>query len=767
MLKLNPFLIGLGIFFWAGVALAQDGELNQLENDSVGEVPEVEVAETSEPARLGRAIDEVVVTAQKREESQQDVPIAITAFSGEAMEAAGITHSYDLATTIPNLVYNGAGAYSYVYLRGVGTDLTSPFADSSVATYIDGVYYPFLHALAQSFGNIERIEVLKGPQGTLFGRNSTGGAFNIVTKTPGDEFDAGATVSYGNYKHLRAKGHVAVPITDWLSLGLAGFYDRRESYYEQVTPGNPTYEDNFDRGIRGKVAITPTDDLDVLLTGYWMLHSGAASQLWVAHEVKPAGAALGVTPTKGDYKSENDYPGFNKMWMWGAMADISYEMNWATIKSISSYQDVYTTGATDFDGSGADVVGFTAYQPAKTFTQEFQLISNGPDWLDWIVGAYYLWGERAFDPVEFGVAPQTVLDPLNDLLGEVGGLLGIGDTLGIPDLTTLPLTSRVETNAWAVFGQATWHINEWANLTGGLRYSYEERALKELRISLSEETPLIQGDLINNPPDSREWDDLSPKVALDVHLDDDIMIYASYSKGFKSGTWNPITVVEEPNAIEPELLTAYEIGLKSDWFSGLLRANLAAFYYDYQDIHVQTIALTSGGAIRLENAGKATIQGAEADITVTPFDGAFVSVALGYLDGQYDEFFGSGWDEETGLPFQGDFSGNRTVRTPEFTVNVQMAYAFLVFGNPLEISGNYYRNSGYYTDGQNTAWVDPYDVWGGRITYDVEEYGARLSLFGKNLTDTKYPVTFQHNDFALVKSLVAPRTYGVRLEWTL
>eukprot|EP00456_Euglypha_rotunda_P053149 TRINITY_DN4286_c0_g1_i4.p1 TRINITY_DN4286_c0_g1~~TRINITY_DN4286_c0_g1_i4.p1 ORF type:complete len:322 (-),score=78.08 TRINITY_DN4286_c0_g1_i4:11-949(-) len=243
--------------------------------------------EAAQSAPRNRFIEEVVVTAQKREENLQDVPISVQAFSAEALDARGISDPVALATITPGMTYSQTASYSIIYIRGIGTDAFIPSADMSIATYIDGVYFPFSHGLAQNFGAVERGDVLKGPQGTLFGRNSTGGAINVVTKKPGRDFEASFQSSYGNYNDFQERGYVNVPIGDTLAVSVSGLYNHSEFYYD-LTPSSPhqPLPPEISKGGRVRANWAPNEYFDITLSGLLLEQTGTSNMLKIGRAVQ-------------------------------------------------------------------------------------------------------------------------------------------------------------------------------------------------------------------------------------------------------------------------------------------------------------------------------------------------------------------------------------------------------------------------------------------------------------------------------------------------
>jgi iron complex outermembrane receptor protein len=342
------------------------------------------------------------------------------------------------------------------------------------------------------------------------------------------------------------------------------------------------------------------------------------------------------------------------------------------------------------------------------------------------------------------------------------------------------LTAWVNTVAYAAFAQGTLNLTDRLGLTIGGRYQDEERGLRNAKTALlnadSSDTPLLK--FRNRDQNTTQF---SPKVTLDYHFADDSLVFASFQKGFKSGTFNIVSIYTTPTEVEPEKLTNYEIGIKGVAGNGSFRYSAGVFQNDIDNLQVLIISLTSGGAVTIENAGEARIRGVDFDLLWQPLPEALPGLVLtgagAYLDGEYLKYDnGSGFDPATGLYFGTgsllllpgrDFAGNKTVRTPEYTFNFGPTFTFDVPGGNVELGGSVYYNSGYYFSAQNKDGVDQpkYYLYNARISYLHEASGLRLSVFGKNLADKFYWYNKFETDFNTIGTAAPPRTFGVRLDY--
>jgi len=807
--KLVPVAVAAGLLCW-GVSYAQSGDGGDIDtllfgqeaegnesekasglsdNDQPETIPVTEESdfgdayEAPKPVRRkSRFIEEIVVTAQKREENLQDVPISVSAFSAEALEAKGINDPRDLQLVTPGLSYTSLANYSIIYLRGIGTDAFIPSADGSVATYIDGIYFPFAVGLAQSFGALERVEVLKGPQGTLFGRNSTGGALNITTKKPSfDEFLGSAEVGYARFNDLKTRAYVNVPLGDDFAFSVSGLYNKSDNYYKSLNNELPS---EISRGGRVKLRWAPGDNLDLTLAALKIQSSGAGTSLAAQIAPKPLVRVLGQQAPP-PYETDADYAASNDTNTEVIYGDGTWNLPWFDMRLLLANQEIHALEGLDFDATALPLVSFehpNAFSEIQT--AELQLISNsdswGSDWLTYIGGLYYIRSDAGYDPVDLFVAVEDISS-----VPVVGPVLGpILDPLlgGILD-PLLPVSVRIRgilhTNSSAAFFQTTSKFTDWLSLTVGGRYQTETRELTKATVALYE----FDQPIISYAPRSKDTSNFSPKVSIDVRPTDGILTYLSYTKGFKSGTYNIITIYTQPGYVKPEEVSTTELGAKMEFFDGSLRLNGAIFQNDIKNVQVQVISLVSGGAVAFENAGKARIRGAEFDLTWQPFTeslpGLVVSSSATYLDGTYTDFpNGSGYDLTTGLFFGEnsllgplapgrDFAGNRIVQTPKFTGTFGLGYTFETKSGPLEVSADIYHNDGFYYTAQNSpnSEQSDYSVVNAHVSYLYEPWNVRLTVFGTNLTDTEYYYYNFETDFGTSALLHPPRAYGLRLKW--
>ena len=778
-----------------GVARAEDefsppapvsNEATAVEATSAEATQAEEAAAAPRAPAASRFIEEVVITAQKREENLQTVPISVQAFSADRLDAVGISNVKDLPLLTPGLTVTETSGFSLVYIRGVGSD-TFLMGDPNVATYIDGVYLPFAAGAAQELSGLERIEVLKGPQGTLFGRGANGGAINILTKDPSFSPELSTELSYDSFNTVGTKVYGNLPFGDTVALNLSALYRTGDHYYnEDSRAGGLPLPKISAQAARVKMLWRPTDDIDVILSVLRSLNEGTSSGLQGNSEPSLLAQVLGVRPQTG-YTVINDSPAFIHSNNLIYSATARWETDWFDVKAMGSQQDGELALFIDFDGAPQPIANFGTKTGGDNdvTTAEFQIISNdnswGSDWLKFNGGFYYVDWYSALDPVflalggidlSTGVENATISLPpgfVEALDALLQPLLGIGVPSG-----QVRLVGATSLESKAVYAQTTVSFTDWLSLTLGGRYQEEVRKLVESSSGLGD-TNLEPVIFIQRYRDRQKTTtSFKPKVSIEgkPFSDDSLLVYLSYQQAIKGPQYNVINIYDPPELVKAETMDAYELGVKSRLF-GYATLNASVFYYDITNLQVQFVSLLKGGAVTQENAGGARIKGAEFDLLAPLFpdsiDGLTLVLNGTYLDGKYSEYeSGSGFDPVTGLlTNNNDFTGNRITRTPEFSGTMGLSKATTVTGGSLEVSADLYYTTSFYYLAQNQPQdkEDAYAVVNARVSYLYEPWNLRTTLFGRNLTDTQYNYGRFHVDFGTADYLAPPMSYGIQLGW--
>ncbi len=562
----------------------------------------------------------------------QKVPIAVNAVTGSDLAVRGLSDSTSLSATVPNLDITQNGTVLTLYLRGVGTNASDPNDESSVAFYVDGVYIASPLANIFDFNNVDRVEVLMGPQGTLFGRNATGGVIQVITRDPSQTPHGQASVTYGNYNTVGATFYGTAGILPNLSADIAGVYRQNiDGYGYDINLHEPIMRRD-DLALRSKLLWTPTPSTQVRLSADYERVRSDGSDYQLAPGVI---GADGVTSYPGPYRTNTNERNLANNDNWGVSLRIDQDLGFARFVSISSYQHIRGLYDLDEDSTPAPVVNSFIHQLARDFSQEIQLLSPSGSKLQWVVGGYFFDATYAYDPIT--------------IAGFAAGPAGSEDIYG---------TQR--THSYSVYGQATYEILPKTSLTLGLRYTDEDQ---------EDHASVVVGDtVVFAPADQRQsFSKLTWRFALNYQFTDSVMAYFSQNRGIKSGGYNLLG--PGVPGYKPEVLDAYEVGLKSEFFEHKLRFNLATFYYNYQDIQVQSI---QAGAINTVNAASAEVYGVDGDFAAVPLPNLTLRGAVGYTYGFYINFQNATFTPPSpldGPQVPGDAGGHRIINTPRWTAS--------------------------------------------------------------------------------------------------
>jgi iron complex outermembrane recepter protein len=691
------------------------------------------------PALAQSEIETVTVTAQRREESAQKVPISIDVLSPLKIASSGIESTLDLPQLASSLItINGANASSFQtpFIRGVGSSSTSLGIDASVATYVDGVYQPFKSANILDLDDIDRIEILKGPQGTLFGRNATGGAINITTKQPTDTFAANAEFSYGSYGETVERAYVNGQIANDLD-GNIGVVARQGGDFLFNAFNGDHFGGDESITVNGKLRWTPTQQLEItagLIFNSRDQSTEVGDVTMVAGSL-PVGVILGGTASYKDYVGDLNFtPKSTDNTLQGSL-HVKYSLGDVDLVSISSYQFSRSRELLDYDGTSANVFSFDDHDRGETATQELQLLSNGNGPFQWILGGYFISDQQGYVPLsELFVAPAPVNVNMSN-----------------------------HTTGAAVFGQGTYDLGEGTHVTAGLRYSEERHVLT------GDET--LGGVVIAGPVDlGKTFAKPTWRLAVDHSFNDDLMTYVSYNRGFKSGAFSTSNVDQNQKAVDAEVLDAYEAGFKSMWDDHRVMLNASAYYYRYTNIQVQIIdPVNCGGAACLQAAGAAYLYGLDAELTVIPTDGLQLHAGLGLEQSKYTTYnkasgFSYVMTPQGGVGVATTFAtaaGQQVLFAPDITLNLGADYTWSFHDTSnLQFSANYSFSSKYKEVIGDGNFMKPYGVANGSITWNAPNDKFFLRLWGRNLTD-QHDVGNLLSTLYYEKQLLEPATVGV------
>ena len=681
-------------------------------------------------------VGDIIVTAQRRSERLQDVPIAITAVSAERLSNTGAAGASDLAILTPSLNVPVTQGYFQPRIRGVGTLAFGPGIENPIATYIDGVYLAAANSSLLNFSDVQRVEVLKGPQGTLFGRNATGGLIQIVTRDPKEGLYGSADVTYGNYEQIGVNAMLSGG-SDQVRGSVAGFYKYQgEGYGTNLATGRTTNRPLRNYGVRGKLLFTPGDTTKITLAGDYAFSEGSYPDL-----SGPQGLpGLFGSPLPGSvYNTNSDYQASHRASGGGGSLHVEQELGDLKLVSITAYRESRTDYRIDYDGSPNPFLKITNTQKDSQFSQELQLASGSGSPISWIVGAYFFDFKGSMDPskVEFA-----------------------GPTVGTPPVTQTQITGDQKGTSWAGFGQVTVPLGDRTKLTGGIRYTTEKRTIDSV------EEVTIQGaaaPVQTVGADESRFNKVTFRAAIDHKLADDVLVYASFNRGFKSGGFNLLT----PNdpGYEPETLDAYETGVKVEAFDRKLRINTAFFYYDYTNI--QLPFFTDTGLVGIANGPSAKLYGADVDFEFVPMPQLHIFGGASYIHNRFgsypDAVANIAQADGTILTTTEDATGNSLPFTSKFSGNIGLEYRIDVGNGDLAFNVNYYYNDGYALEVDNRNKQDAYELVSGSIGWTSQDERLSLKVWGKNLTNSIVYNQFSSGSTGYGASYQPPRTYGVTL----
>lgn len=721
--------------------------------------------QSSSEERTG--LDDIIVTAQFRAQDLQDVPIAIEAVGQQALAASGVRTTDDLqiATTGVN-IQRQTGA-SLIFIRGIGTAGGQAAQEGAIATFIDGVYQPSPSSVTGSLANIERVEVLKGPQGTLYGRNATGGAVNIITLTPSFTPTGMIEFGYGNLDTIEARTYISSGITKTIAADIAVYYNNQmKGFGRNLFTGTEVFEGE-DFAARSKILFELGEDTKLTLGADYNTFKGS---LGIPQRVAPGAVLIdgiglnsslpGVTPFPGGfYDTYTELDQYLDVKGYGFSATLAHDFGGVSLTSISAYRNLRIFSSADSDGTSIEVTSAFLTEKNRQFTQELRLQGDaGP--VNWLVGGFFLDSKAGYDTFDvFGLGIRQAF----------GGAPTSPDRL-------LILGNLQKTTSYAAFGQLTWALGETTNITGGLRYTYDKRSINPDAFlgftadrSILIPVPVALGAV---PPGGDTSDFFAQKdsfkkvtwrLAIDHEVTPDVLVYASYNRGFKSGIFN--TTSFGAPAVKPEVLDAYEVGFKSKILDNRLRLNGAAYYYDYSNIQLSQLI---GSAQLLLNAAVAEIYGAELSFEAAVTDQLSLRGGVAYTHGRYKEFQNAPFFTQAPGPgfgsivTAGDASGNETVYTPPWQVNLSADYRIPVGDGELSANVSYLYVDRFYFTADNRSPQPSYDLVNAQLKYDFGD-GLSARVWGRNIFNTHYFASRYNAPAGETVVAAAGRTYGVSI----
>lgn len=681
--------------------------------------------------------EEIIVQAQRRQESAQSVPISLQSFSADTLQRVGVRNTEDLTNAVGGLMVQPSAGRPALFVRGVGNN--SSHTTPSVLTFVDGIYYPFGGSI--DFANVASVDVLKGPQGTLFGRNATGGVIQIATRAPSDTFSAQGELGYGNYETVDASGYVTGPVGNGVAIDAAfRFRHQSDGFGTNVNNGEDVFFTNR-FGLRSRIranlgeVVTLTVGGDYARTrgsagtnvspafGYGVLFVGGALRSRGPGQYWPGNYDINAGPVQPGYRSHE----------WGVNGTLEAALDGVTLRSITSFRQNGEHIFIDFDGTPANALLFTLNRtPRRVFTQELQAVSSGSGPFQWVVGAFYYFNHSR--SADFQLATMNARATDRDRSG-------------------------------AIYAQGTYQITPTTRLTLGGRYTIEKRRIEGLVLLNGVEAAGRTGS------DSLTFNEFTWRVALDQYVTPNVMVYASASRGFNAGFFSSGSFAGFANRTQnppvlPEYLNAYEVGFKSDLFDRHLRVNMSVFRYDYSNLQQQ---IYDQGVVKTINAASARIQGLEFEIVARPVSGLTLSLTGTYLDPEYTSYpQAPNYVRQANGSITAigniDAAGNSIVNAPELSYTATASYVLPTSIGRFTTTANLYYRGDTFADPTNRYPLTNPHVLNLSERWDLPNGNLYFSIWAKNLTNAHYDYAVNIlTPAGLVGNPAPPRTYGATI----
>ncbi len=690
-------------------------------------------------------IEQILVTAQRRQESEKDVPISLVVVTPDALARAGVSTTNELSKLVPSLNFSIKGSYPQPVLRGVSTQGLGIGLDPAVPIYLDGVYMVQPSSTVFDLADISSIQVLKGPQGTLYGRNATGGAILVTTRDPAFEPAANLSASYGSLDEVRLSGFATGALSEKLAVSVSGIYRRRDGYAFNIFTNerNPGLE-NY--ALRAKLRFRPTDKLEFQLSGYHIRVDDVT--VFAAQSVLGLNSLSRLVDPSGPV-SERPFETSNNLMEQallnttnGATLTGSLETSVGEFRSLTSYQHSTAKIVDDVDAGPATVLHFFLEDNRSESVSE----------------------EITFTSRDFG--------PFNFI---VGGLYFHDDSMVPFNLNdALFINGFVETEALAAYAEANLNVTDRLMVSGGARYSHENRQYDGFF------RPAPNQPLLHLVDDAKEsWSDVTPRFSIRYALTNEVNVYGTYSRGFKSGAFSATGL--SPAPVDPEKIRAFEVGVKGVFPWG--RFNLAVFDYRMKNLQVSQLIQQPGGATSSQIANAASAESWGIDGTGSVDVGEYFTLTAGgaYVDGEYTDWQNAAVNlpipaancAAAGAPFPcGNFgasidaTGNPLLRSPTFTANATLEFHTPLAGGWLTASTTYYHTSGFAWEPANRIREDSYDTLAARISWVAPDDQWEVSVYGNNLTDEVYAFSEVDSVAGDTVSYAQPRSFGASVSFS-
>lgn len=713
------------------------------------------------------SVGDIIVTARRTAESAQRTPLALTAFSGEALERTGAQQVTDLQGAVPNLnIVQGRGSSNAtnIYIRGVGQPDALQTFDPAVGVYVDDVYYSRIRGTQFDLLDLERVEVLRGPQGTLYGKNTIGGALKLVSRRPDDQFRARASVSAGDYDLIDVQGAVSGPVAEGLALGLSALHSQRGGYVTDPVTG-AEYNDKNTSAVRAALAWDPHAAVRVDLTADYSKDDAGLTvgQAQNSLTFLAGGVALPIAspPPTFDFRTRTTpgLPNETRLESWGTSARVAVDIaEGLTLRSITAYRELHTDDYIDFDATQLEIADALVAVDQSQFSQELQLAYDNGGRLTAVGGLYYLREDVSSHQESYN----------DDLLGPA--FLNSGFLRTIDD--------DLETTSKAMYANVSYALTDALRVSAGVRQTEEKKDYDRTTSTFYSLLPAFNATYVFQPGLGR-YDDTSLMLSADYQVTPDAMVYARYAQGFKSGGFNGrANSAAESTEYQPERADTIELGAKTTWLDNRLRLNGALFHTRYEDFQARVSGLDAdpvtglpAPVLSILNAGELEIRGAELEAVLAATPNFTLDAQVGYLDAEYKEFA-----DDRFTSFGGSRAFQDPAFSPKWTARYGAQYVFDLPGGDVTLGAAAKFRSRMALAVDNTAvnsaaplegmYQDSYWLYDARVVWNDAADRYSIGLYGQNLSDEVYKTDAQ--EFSSIGNIRtayygAPRTWMVKL----
>ena len=709
-------------------------------------------------------LEEVIVTAQKRQTNLQKTAMSVSALSGDELSNRQITDISGVVLAMPNMNFGQTTGNARIAVRGIGFDNISVGNEGRVAFHVDGVYVSRPAAALGNMFDLERVEVVRGPQGILYGRNATAGAVSLITRAPGEELSGYLSGSVGNYNAFSFEGAAGGAVSDIVSARVAFNVVERDGYGDNITNGREV-DDQSSQNFRGVFNMDFSESFNVTVRGDYMNQDDSAygfryigrgslpdaSVGWPG--AAPAGLRVGGVVAEDRRDSARDIGPENDREFGGVSVEANLTVGNIDFVSISSYRRSDWTIITDLDGTSSPLTVYDQFEESDQYSEEFRA-SQDTSWGGWMAGVYYF-HEKIFGgsrvPLDRLAVPPLMAPTFSGLQQGVS------------------LVGKIDTTAWALFGSLDFDVTEVLTLRLGVRYSDEDKEIDEQNSGLLLFRPYpplpdpFEPGLGTRRQDKTNWTNVSPMVTLEYEATENVFVFAGYSEGFKSGGYNLGNI--QP-AFDQEQIKQYQVGLRSDWNNGSLRANITGFYYDYTDLQVSKV---NGPVVTIENAAAAELYGADVELLAQVSERLRLELTAGLLHAEFEEY--TSFDPARPAAFFGEFdlAGNDLTQAPSYTVNAGVEYRLPIHPGVITV-----RAEGRFVD---KVWHSAfnlehmsqpsYEWFNASLRYDTGDGKWSATAYVRNIGNEEVVsaalVSSGLVGFPVNGAFEPPRTYGITI----